>query len=81
MIDKYVLARDILIPAGTELHECPGRITFSDKDGRPAIATGQPAHFVQATIGPTKDTIYTWTMHIDDALDAGLIEPARRDAA
>ena len=39
------------------------------------MATGKPAHFVEAILGPTKDTTASWTMHIDDALDAGLIEP------
>lgn len=71
---EYRTAQDIVIPAGTKLHEAPGRETRSDRDGRPCIASGQPCHFVQAVIGPTKDTHYTWTMHIDDALEAGLIE-------
>lgn len=73
---KYVTACDIVIPAGTALSEAPSRIDRSDRDGNPAIASGQPAHFVEAIIGPTKDTTFSWTMHIDDAIEAGLIKPA-----
>jgi hypothetical protein len=73
---RYVLARDIFIPAGTQLHEAPARIERSDKDGRPAMATGNPAHFVEAIVGPTKDTTYSWVMHITEALETGLIREA-----
>lgn len=72
----YVTTQDIVIPAGTELIQAPARVVRSDKDGLPAMASGNPAHFVEAIIGPTKDTTFSWTMHIDDALDAGLIRPA-----
>lgn len=73
---EYVTAVDIVIPAGTELHEAPGRIIRSDRDGNPAITSGNPAHFVEAIVGPTRDTTFSWTMHIDDAVEAGLIRPA-----
>ncbi len=69
----YRTVRDIVIPAGTELFSAPARIDRADKHGRPAISSGEPAHFVEAVIGPTKDTTYSWTMHVDDALAAGLI--------
>lgn len=78
---KYVLAQDIVIPAGTELCEAPARVERCDKNGQPAMASGQPAYFVEAIVGPTKDTVYSWTMHIDDALEAGLIAPLQKDAA
>ncbi len=72
----YRTARDIVIPAGTPLFAAPARIDRSDIDGHSAMVSGKPAHFVEAIIGPTKDTTYSWTMHIDDALEASLIEPA-----
>lgn len=72
----YVTTQDIVIPAGTKLHPAPARVMRSDKDGRPAMASGKPAHFVEAVIGPTDDTAFSWTMHIDDALEAGLIREA-----
>lgn len=78
---KYVLTRDIVIPAGTELCEAPSRVDRCDKDGRLAMTSGQPAHFVEAIVGPTKDTVYSWTMHIDDAMEAGLIALLQKDAA
>lgn len=73
---KYVTTQDIVIPAGTELFQAAARVVRSDEDGNPALTSGKPAHFVEAIIGPTKDTTYHWTMHIDDALDAGLIREA-----
>ena len=73
---RYVIAQDIVIPAGTELDYAPSRTVRSDKNGNPAIATGLPAHFVEALIGPTDDTVFSWIMHIDDALEAGLIREA-----
>ena len=73
---KYVLAHDIVIPAGTALDYAPSKTERCDKHGRPAIVSGLPAHFVEALIGPTPDTVFTWTMHIDDALEAGLIREA-----
>lgn len=72
-VSTYILMKDIVIPAGTELFIAPARVDRSDKDGRPALASGKPAHFVEAIIGPTKDTMFNWTMHIDDALASGLI--------
>lgn len=69
----YILAKDIVIPKGTKLLIAPSRIDRSDIDGRPALASGKPSHFIEAIIEPTKDTISYWTMHIDDALSAGLI--------
>lgn len=70
----YVLAQSIVIPAGTKLHRAPARVIRSDADGNPALTSGKPVHFVEAIVGPTDDTTYCWTMHIDDALDAGLIK-------
>ena len=70
----YRLAKDIVIPAGTLLHTAPAQTTRSDIDGRPALTSGKPPHFVEATLAATKDTIFTWTMHAGDARDAGLIE-------
>jgi hypothetical protein len=43
------------------------------------MVSGNPAHFVEAIIGPTPDTTFSWTMHIDDALDAGLIRAALKE--
>lgn len=73
---SYITSQDIVIPAGTELSEAAAHVIRSDIDGRPALASGKPAHFVEAIIGPTKDTMFSWVMHIDDALAAGLIKPA-----
>lgn len=72
----YVTSKDIVIPAGTTLAPAPARVDRCDKDGRPALATGNATHFVEAIMGPTRDTTFSWTMHIDDALEAGLIEEA-----
>ena len=74
-MSEYILAKDILIPAGTKLYRAPSQTIRCDADGNPATASGKPAEFVEAIIGPTKDTTYSWTMHIGDALDAGLIRP------
>lgn len=79
MSDRYITTRDIIIPAGTILARAPGRIEYSDKDGRPALATGQPAHHVQAIIAHGSDACSSWTIHIDDALEQGLIEEKRHD--
>lgn len=73
---RYVLAQNITIPAGTELDYAPSKTERCDKHGRPAMVSGLPAHFVEAVVGPTDDTVFTWTMHIDDALEAGLIREA-----
>jgi len=72
----YKLAKDVVIPAGTELGTAAPRTERCDINGNPAIASGKPAHFVSAIIGPTPDTVFEWTMHIDDALEAGLSTPA-----
>jgi len=71
---KYHLKNDIIIPAGTQLDYAPARAIRSDKNGNPAISSGLHPHFVEAVVGPTADTVFTWTMHIDDAIEAGLIE-------
>lgn len=76
MPQEYILARDIIIPAGTPLHEAAARVIRSDRDGKPAITSGKPAHFVEAVIGPTADTTFSWVMHIDDGLACGIISPA-----
>ena len=70
----YRLKRDIVIPAGTDLGLAPQRTDRFDRNGSPAILTGLPPHFVEAVVGPTNDTVFTWTMHIGDALEADLIE-------
>lgn len=72
----YVTTQDIVIPAGTILDYAPAKTERCDKFGQPAMASGLHPHFVEAVIGPTDDTVFTWTMHIDDALEAGLIAEA-----
>lgn len=73
---SYRTTKEIVIPAGTLLNTAPVRTDRSDKDGNPAISTGKPAHFVEATIGLGRDATSTWTMHIGDAIDCGMIEPS-----
>ena len=71
---SYVLTKDIVIPADTELCYAPAKTERCDKHGRPAMVSLMPAHFVEAVVGSTDDTVFTWTMHIDDAIEAGLIK-------
>lgn len=63
---KYVTARDIIIPAGTEVgiaHAGCGRTIHVD--------------FAEILTAETKDHTSEWSMPLDEALELGIIEPAK----
>lgn len=58
---KYKLTRDVLIPAGTAVTALPSH-------------TVSKAPSASILVGPTKDTTFEWSMHMEDALAIGLVE-------
>jgi hypothetical protein len=64
----FVTARDIIIPAGTEVGVAPWK-------------TERVVPFACAVVGPTKDTTFEWTMPLDEALEQGLVVPSVAKAA
>lgn len=62
MNDKtYVTAKEIVIPAGTEVQLAPSKIS-------------RFVPYAGVLLGVTKDTTAEWTMPLDEALKTGLIK-------
>lgn len=57
----YVTAKDIVIPAGTEVQMAPYKIN-------------RLVPFGMALLGITKDSTAEWSMPLDEAIEAGLIK-------
>lgn len=60
---RYVMAKDFVIPEGTEVAVAPNR-----------VARAVP--FASAVVGPTNDTTAELTMPLDEAIELGLIREA-----
>ena len=60
---SYVLTRDVVIPAGTEIGPAPGRIHFIAEHGEAVTAFGQ-------------DDYASLTFNLEEALKSGAIRRA-----
>ena len=58
---RYAIAKDIVIPAGTEVGMAPSRTDYISRHA-------------EAIIEVTKDTTAHWRMDLSDALETGLIK-------
>lgn len=58
---KFVTAKDIVIPAGTEIGIAP------------SSTVRLPFPFAEALIAINKDMTASWTMPLDEAIEAGLV--------
>jgi hypothetical protein len=67
-MSKYVTAKDIVIPAGTEVCPAPSSLT-------------RFVPYASVIIETSKDTVAEWCMPLEEAFDLGLIVPAEKRAA